>query len=253
MGVQNISESMEMPSMSVIIPAFNEENYLPQTLDHLKTAIQQFRTVSDADVQIIVVDNTSTDRTAELSRSAGATVIREEERNIARVRNAGAAIAEHEVLVFLDADTLVPSELLIRIAQTMADPMIVGGAVDCLHQSSRLIVRIHLKLWRIIGLIFGMAQGACQFCRSDIFRELGEYDETLYMGEDVYFYLRLKRLARRRGFRISMIGDIRIIPSARKLDRWPLWRILLWTNPVFAFAFKRQRWAWSGWYKKPLR
>ena len=59
MGVPKTSESLEMPSMSVIIPAFNEEGYLPQTLNCLKAAVQQFRTVSDATVQIIVVDNAS--------------------------------------------------------------------------------------------------------------------------------------------------------------------------------------------------
>ena len=71
--------------MSVIIPAFNEAGYIPETLDRLGAAEQHFKAISDAAVQILVVDNASTDRTAELAQSAGATVIPEAEHNIARV------------------------------------------------------------------------------------------------------------------------------------------------------------------------
>ena len=207
----------------------------------------------DAAVQILVVDNASTDRTAELAQDAGAAVVHEAEHNIARVRNAGAAIALHDVLVFLDADTLVPPELLLRIAQAMANPTCAGGSVDFMHQSNRLLVRAYLRFWRILGLIGGMAQGACQFCRKSVFQELGGYDETWYVGEDVDFYWRLKRLARQRKLRISFIRELRVIPSPRRWDGWPLWRILVWTNPLLTFALRHRRGAWMGWYRKPPR
>ena len=167
-------------------------------------------------MQIIVVDNASTDRTAELAQSAGATVVHEAERNIARVRNAGAANASHDVLIFLDADTLVPTELLARIARIMADPMCIGGAVDSLHRSNSLIVRAYLKFWRILGFMGGMAQGACQYCRKSVFQELDGYDETWYLGEDVDFYLCLKRHARQRGLQTCLIRDLQVMPSPRR-------------------------------------
>jgi len=175
-----IADAAEMPSVSWIIPAFNEAGYIAETLDRLWTAQQRFKAIADVGVQTLVVDNASTDRTAELARSAGATVVHEPEHNIARVRNAGAAIALHDVLIFLDADTLIPPELLIRIVRTMTDPLCVGGAVDCLHQSNRLLIMAYLKFWRVLGLIGGMAQGGCQFCRWSVFHELGGYDETWY-------------------------------------------------------------------------
>ena len=134
---------MDIPSISVIIPAFNEATYISETLDRLAVAKQHLRTMVDTEVQVIVVDNASTDCTAELAQSTGATVVLEAEHNIARVRNAGAAIASHDVLIFLDADTLVPMELLTRIAHVMTDPMCVGGAVDSLHHSNSLIVRAY--------------------------------------------------------------------------------------------------------------
>ena len=248
-----MTDAIYLPSLSVIIPAFNEANYIPETLLRLAAAEQLFRSVSDAPVQVIVVDNGSTDRTPELAQSAGACVIHESEHNIARVRNAGAAIALHDVLIFLDADTLIPPELLLRIAKTMADSMCIGGAVDCIHQSNRLIIQVYLRFWRAIGLLGGMAQGACQFCRKSVFQELGGYDETWYLGEDVDFYWRLKRLARKHSLQTSLINELHVIPSPRRWNIWPVWRILILTSPFYNFAFRHRSAAWAGWYKKPPR
>jgi len=248
-----ITDAVEMPSMSVIIPAFNEAGYIPETLDRLGAAEQHFKAISDAAVQILVVDNASTDRTAELAQSAGATVVHEAERNIARVRNAGAAIAMNDVLIFLDADTLVPPELLLMIARAMTDPTCAGGSVDILHRPISPLLRAYLRFWRVLGLFCGMAQGACQFCRRSVFQELGGYDETQYMGEDVDFYWRLRRLARQRGLRTSFVRELQVIPSPRRFDRWPLWRTLIWTFPPLVFALRHRRAAWAGWYREPPR
>jgi glycosyltransferase involved in cell wall biosynthesis len=252
-GAGLIADTVEMPSMSVVIPAFNEAGYIRETLDRLGAAEQHLKAIADAAVQILVVDNASTDRTAEVAQSAGATVVHEPEHNVGRVRNAGAAIALHDVLVFLDADTLIPPGLLLRIARAMTDPLCVGGAVNCLHQANSLIVRAYLKFWRVLGLMGGMAQGGCQFCRRSVFQELGGYDEAWYMGEDIDFYWRLKRLARGRGLRTSFIRELQVIPSPRRWDRWPLWRTLIWTNPLLTFALRRRRSAWAGWYREPPR
>jgi glycosyltransferase involved in cell wall biosynthesis len=247
------ADAVGVPSLSVVIPAFNEARYLPETLNRLAAAERHLKNGADATVQILVVDNASTDQTPELARSAGAAVIHESEHNIARVRNAGAAAAACDVLVFLDADTLVPPGLLLRIARTMADPACAGGAVDAVHRPSSGLVRAYLKLWRILGLAGGMAQGACQFCRKSVFQELGGYDETQHVGEDVDFYWRLKRLARQRRLRIAFIGDLQVIPSPRRFDAWPLWRTLVWTNPLWVFAFRHRRAMWVGWYRDPPR
>ncbi len=248
-----MTDAVRMPSISVIIPAFNEGTYIPETLDRLNVAEQHFKAAADATVQILVVNNASTDRTAEIAKSAGAAVIHESEHNIARVRNAGAANAMHDVLVFLDADTLVPPELLLRIARTLMDPGCVGGAVDCLHQANSLLMRSYLKFWRVFGFMCGAAQGGCQFCRKIVFQELGGYDETWYMGEDVDFYWRMKRLARKRGLRTSFIRELQVIPSPRRWDRWPSWRTLIWTSPPLTFALRHRKSAWAGWYRDPPR
>jgi glycosyltransferase involved in cell wall biosynthesis len=176
-----------LPSVSVIVPAFDEERCIAETLDHLRAAGELLMAHTDTPVQILLVDNASTDRTAAIARDRGVTVIGEAEHNIAKVRNAGARAAEHDVLVFVDADTLVPGQTLLRIGQVMANSACLGGAVDNTYDAQRPIIRAYLKFWRMVGILGGMAQGACQFCGRETFAELGGYDETLYMGEDVDF------------------------------------------------------------------
>ncbi len=234
--------------LSVIIPAFNEERFLPETLGHLRQAAEQAAFVPDRDIETIVVDNASSDRTAEIAVASGAKVITIPEHNIGRVRNAGARAASGELLVFLDADVLVPPNLLSRIVQVMEDPRCLGGAVDTDYQPARPLIRAYLLLWRLIGLSLGMGQGAAQFCRCDAFSALGGYDESIYMGEDVDFYWRLGKLARARGQRVRYLRDVRVVPSCRRYDQWSTLRILIETNPLYIIFFQRRQSAWRGWY-----
>jgi glycosyltransferase involved in cell wall biosynthesis len=245
--------AVDVPSVSVIIPAYNEASYLAETIHRLRAAEDHLHANANGVVEILVVDNASTDRTAELAGGLGATVVHEPKRNIARVRNAGAAFAAHNVLVFLDADTLVPPELLLKIARAMNDPTCGGGSVDLLHLPNGQVLRAYFKLWRVVGLALGTGQGACQFCRKSLYQQLGGYDEAWYMGEDLDFYWRLKRLARRRGMRTTFIRDLQVVPSPRRWQAWPVWRTLVWTNPLVGFALRRNKAAWRAWYRDPPR
>ena len=232
----------------MILPAFNEEAYLGETLDHLEAAERFLKAQADTAVQVLVVDNGSPDRTAAIARDRGLAVIKERDHQIAKVRNTGARAADHDILIFVDADTLVPPSLLVRIGQVMANSACLGGAVDTAYDAQRPVIQTYLKFWRALGMLGGMVQGACQFCRREVFFELGGYGETLYMGEDVDFYWRLRTLARRRKLQTCIIRDIQVVPSARRFDRWPLWRTLVWTNPIVACVLRGRRSSWTGWY-----
>lgn len=239
--------------ISVVIPAFNEEAYLGETLASLGRAKAHLLGRAAVSAEIIVVDNDSSDSTADVARGFGATVVSESRHNVARVRNTGAGVAGGDVLVFVDADTLVPDALLRRVAETMSEPACLGGAVDTDYRPAKLASKIYLRAWRVTGKLAGVAQGATQFCRRDVFSALGGYDETLFMGEDVDFYRRMKRAAKRRDGRVSFMEDVRVVPSARRFDRWGLWRTLVWTNPLFILLFRRRSAAWRGWYKEVPR
>ncbi len=239
--------------ISVVIPAFNEEGYLGETLASLNRAKACLQGERSFQAEIIVVDNDSDDSTADVARALGATVARETQHNVAKVRNTGAKLCNGDVLVFIDADTIVPDKLLSRIVEAMSDATCFGGAVDPDYRPMKLTVKAYLQFWRVLGKLIGMAQGATQFCRRDLFFALNGYDETLFMGEDVDFYWRLKRIAKRQNGSVVFIEDLRVVPSTRRFDQWRLWRTLIWTNPLFILLFRRRRTCWHGWYKAAPR
>ena len=183
--------------LSIVIPAYNEEAYLGATLDSLRIAAEGLRARAGAEVEMIVVDNNSRDRTAPVAREQGATVVHEPVQLIARARNAGAHRASGDVLVFVDADVIVPPEFLILIHEAMSDPACIGGGVDTAWRARRLSVRLYLGAWWLLVRLTGMVLGAAQFARREAFEQVGGYDERAWIGEDVDFVWRLGRLGRR--------------------------------------------------------
>src|SRR5436309_945327 len=77
---------------SVVVPAFNEEAFLPRLLDSVEVAKSQY-SGGPGTIEVIVADNCSTDRTAEVAARRGARVVRVEKRRIAAARNGGARAA----------------------------------------------------------------------------------------------------------------------------------------------------------------
>ena len=240
-------------SLTVIVPAYNEEAYLGATLDSIQAAAAQLRSRSHVDVDTIVVDNNSLDQTAAFARGKGVTVVHEPVQGIARARNTGARRAEGDVLVFIDADVSVPHDLLQEIHTAMSDPDCVGGGVDVDYRPKRLSVRLYLRAWRALGRLTGMVQGATQFCRRRVFEQVGGYDEKVWIGEDVDFYWSLKRYARRTERMVRFIRSPRVRPSCRRFDKWPLWKTLVWTNPLFIWLFRRWKAAWKDWHSRAVR
>ncbi len=235
--------------LSIVVPAFNEELYLPETLSSIQRAGVECR----CGFELIVVDNASTDRTAEVAKEYGATVVREDVHNVGRVRNVGARAAQGDVLVFIDADTVVSLQFLDKVADVMSDPACIGGTPDIVHRVRSRLLRAYLRAWRWIGVKLGMTQGAAQFCRRSAFGILNGYDESQFMGEDVDFYWRLRKLCAKTGGYLKFLNDVTVAPSPRRFDHSPVWRTLIWTNPVFIAPFRKSRLAWSAWYIKPPR
>ena len=112
------------PAVSFIIPAYNEEVLVGGTIAALYDAMDGL----PLRYEIIVVNDASTDRTAEVGRSSGGRVIDVHKRQIAAVRNAGAREARGELFIFVDADTMAPESTIRAALAEMSAGAVGGGA-----------------------------------------------------------------------------------------------------------------------------
>lgn len=201
--------------LSVIVPAFNEERLLPATLVNLKERVPP-------PFELIVCDNNSTDRTAEIARAAGATVVFEPVNQISRARNRGAAAATGDWLLFIDADSIPSRSLIEETLREIASGTCLAGGATVEFETRDLFVRFWLALWNATSRLMRWAAGSFIFCEASAFREVGGFSEALYAGEELDLFRRLKRLARRRGRRIAILHRHPLHTSDRKarLYRW---------------------------------
>ena len=234
--------------LSIIIPAYNEENYLPATLDAIIAARPN-------DAEVIVVDNASTDSTRQIAEQRGATVVIETEHNIGKVRNAGAASSTGDVLVFIDADSIVRPGIFEKIIEATNDKNCLGGAAAVEYEPirNRTLISWFVKLYPLLGNWMKMRGGALQFCRADIFRELDGFDSTIYVGEDIDFGWRLDRLARDRHAHTAFIQQPKVLTSSRRWNRMGFVRLMFFTHPIVVLTAWRVRSFWKDWYEDAIR
>ena len=203
--------------VSVVIPAFNEERLIGETLRQVRAAMAAFAARGWA-TELIVCDNNSTDRTGELARAAGAAVVFEPEIQIARARNSGAAAATGDWLIFVDADSHPTAELFADVAaQIESDRCLAGGStvrLDTHHRSARLAA----KLWNWTSRATHWLAGSFIFCEATAFRQVGGFSQELFAAEEIDLSRRLKKLARTTGRKIVILHRHPLLTSARKIE-----------------------------------
>jgi glycosyltransferase involved in cell wall biosynthesis len=206
---------------SVVIPARNEEKYLPRLLETVEAAREAYGGGAQA-IETIVADNVSTDRTAEVARTGGARVVAVEKRVIGAVRNAGATAALGEVLVFVDADIQMHRETFNEVDRALLTGRVVGGATGV--RLERLSIGLAITYAALMPMVWltRMDTGPT-FCLKADFEALGGYDESLRVAEDVALLVALTRLGRRRGQRLTRLRRAKAIASVRKFDAYGDW------------------------------
>ena len=240
---------MIAPSVSIIIPTFNEAAHLGRTLAQLEI-------LDPAADEVIVVDGGSTDATLAKAHVHDCRVIRSQRTGRAVQMNRGASVARGEILCFVHADTLVPSDLVQLVAATLADPAVSGGGFISLMRGTRstrwgvslhnalkthyaaLLFRPHRYLLNGFRVLFG---DQVMFCRRRDFERCGGFDDTLPIMEDADLCERLGRLGR-----IRQVNRV-VESSDRRVACWGSWKAtgiyrmigLLWGLGLPAAQLKR--------------
>ena len=227
-----------MTSISVIIPALNEEAVLALTLAALA------RGDTGGRCEPIVVDGGSTDATASIARAAGAKVI-ESPRGRGRQMNSGAAGAAGDILLFLHADTMLPADFPQLIEQALSGPGIAGGAfslgIDSPAKSLAAIAGLANLRSRLLRLPYG---DQALFTTREMFAAAGGFPELPIM-EDFVFVRRLGKLGK-----ISIL-PARAITSARRWQNMGVIRTTLINQVIVGgYCLGVPPTTLAGWYRR---
>lgn len=235
--------------ISLIVPAFNEEKLLPAVLSSIQGASASFLALG-WETELIVCDNNSTDRTAELALRAGATVIFEPVNQIARARNTGARAAGGDWLVFIDADSYPSPELFAEVAGQIQSGGCLAGGVTVKYDGNHPLATRGAEAWNLLSRAVRWMAGSFIFCEAGAFREIGGFNQELFVSEEIDLSKRLKVLARKRGKRIVILHRHPLRTSGRKIQLYTLGEhlrffiraVVLWGRPF------RKRESCPTWY-----
>ena len=235
--------------ISLIIPAWNEEAFLPRLLESVEIAQARFAETG-GEVEVIVADNGSTDRTREIAAARGCKVVQVSKRCIAAARNGGAAAASGEILAFVDADFRISPQTFIYISEVLKHPEVIGGGTGLTMERWSPGIRAVWLLLMPSLLLLGF-DGGVWFARQADFELVGGYDETVQATEDVRFLRSLQKLGKTRTPRQKTVTRFAAkkygltpataICSARKFDQhgdWHMFRDLLLRAPKMLFSRK---------------
>lgn len=234
--------------ISVVVPAFNEEKLISGSLRSMNAALAAFRRL-DWETEIVVCDNNSTDRTAELARAAGARVVFEPINQISRARNAGAAAAQGDWLIFVDADTHPSPELFADVAEAIQSGRYIAGGSTLKMEQSSVVFRLFNSGWNCLSHVVQWFAGAFIFCEASAFREVGGFNEELFASEEIDLSKKLRRLARKRGRKLTILRKHPILTSSRKLHLYSGREMLrVFRGAILRPSTLKSREACSIWY-----
>ena len=226
--------------ISFVIPAWNEESVLGPTLEALSVAARHL----DVPSEVIVADDSSTDRTAKIAHQHGARVVSVKHRQISVTRNAGAREAQGDLLIFIDADTIVTPQAVCAAVEAVRAGAVGGGCA--IRYSGRIpaYLRIFIPIEVWFAQKMRMAFGCFLFCTREAFDAVGGFDPEIYATEEVAMSLALRRQGR-----FVCLREF-VSTSGRKLRTHST---VEWVIQIYRITFARQRYirdrgAMGVWY-----
>lgn len=200
---------MTKPAISIIIPVFNEAAIIEKTLLQLQ---------QNSQVEIIVVDGGSQDETVTLAEQTGVKVIKSSNGGRALQMNAGAAIAQADILLFLHADTQLPANYIEIVQKTLSSPQAIAGAFELAIDGQDLSLRIVEILVKMRSRFLSLPYGdQAIFLTKEVFQDLGGFAKLPIM-EDFELVQRLKRQGK------IIIAPLAAVTSSRRWQKLGIWQ-----------------------------
>lgn len=219
--------------ISVVVPAHNEAAYLGATLDALAAQTYEW-------FEVIVVANGCTDGTPEVARGRCQRLIVLSQKNLGVARNLGARLARGEILVFLDADTLLQPGTLRRIAEEFEDGA-AAGTVKGVPDIQKLRYRTFYFFKNTVHrLKLHPGTSGVILCWKKHFFKVGGFDEGLEVRENSHLTRRLSRFGK-----YVFLGDVSATTSMRRFERRGFTRLTwlwfkVWLQSMFGDLHRRQ-------------
>lgn len=201
--------------ISIVIPACNEEKYIGRTLESIKKLDE-----GKYDLELVVIDGGSSDKTVTIASSYGAHVYTIPHKGIGFARQQGVKYATGDIILFTDADTIVPQDWLIKHVEALMKPNVVftygtfrviDGKFPYYHYIN--YIQPHW-LW-VMQHIFGwpIAAGQNLAFWKDKADAIGGFDETLPLFEDIDFAVRMKKTGK-----VVFLHDLIVQSSGRRSE-----------------------------------
>ena len=210
--------------ISVIIPAHNEEKYIKRCMDSIKAADSVF----PGNTEIIVVCNRCTDRTESIAAENGAVTIINEDRCIAKVRNAGIEVAKGKIIVTIDADNRMTKNTLREIYSLLRSGKYIGGGVPIRFERYSFPLWCNDILCRVSFKLTGLYSGIF-WAEKKTFDAIGGFADLKAM-EDVATAKLLKKYGKTQGKKYTTLRRNYLINSTRKYDDlgdWLYFRLMI--------------------------
>lgn len=172
------------------------------------------------DYELVVADDGSTDSTPDIARAGGAQLVQITRRQIAAARNAGARVARGEVLFFVDADTRISAEHVAEALEVLGAGHAGGSARVLVQGAVPLWGRLFLRVFSTLYFATNLGAGAFLFTTRENFKKVGGFDEQLFVAEEVYFSIALKKIGR---FKLLSVP---VVTSGRKLRMYSAGKVL---------------------------
>lgn len=217
--------STKKPKITVIVPAYNEEKYIKRCLDALLN-----QNINKNLYEVIVVDNASSDKTAEIVRKYPVKLIHEKRKGVAHARSAGTKVAQGEIIAFTDADCIVPKNWISNfLSKFEKDPKLDAlGGVFAFYDGNKFLKSLAQKTqtftWHLSGGNMAM--------RKKSLAKIGGFKAGVDAGEDVLITLKLQKQGH------YLIDQNNVVPtSSRRFQKDFLKTVVTWFPNDFVLKY----------------